>query len=285
MSQNLRKHGLEVVGYDVSEERRNQVAAETGMPVVSSIAEATKDVDFIVTSVPETRHVEEVLKSEGGVFASAKKGTYICDTSTISPEGSKQFYEEAKKHGLVYLDTPVSGAVVGAQNATLSFMVGGEKEEFEHAKKVMEGMGANFFHMGGPGTGSVTKLANNLILGNSMIVASEGLQFGAKLGVDPALLNQVLIVSSARCWSLDTYNPVPGVIPNTPASRDYENGFQVALVRKDLGLALDAAKTGEDVLLDMTEKSWNMYKDLETKGYGRKDMGFAYQSIMKSHKL
>ena len=125
---------------------------------------------------------------EGGVFDSANPGTWVCDTSTIEPAGAQEFNAEAKKRGHVYLDTPMSGGVTGARDATLTFMVGGTEAEFENSKKVLNGMGKNFFHCGGPGTGEVAKIANNLILGISMIAASEGMAIGEKLGIDPVVL-------------------------------------------------------------------------------------------------
>ena len=128
--------------------------------------------------------MEEALKSEGGIFASAKKGTLICDVSTINPKGAAQFNADAKEIGLTYLDTPMSGGVTGAVKGTLTFMVGGTAEEFELSKEVLKGMGANFFHCGGPGTGEIAKLTNNLILGISMVATAEGMAIGEKLGME-----------------------------------------------------------------------------------------------------
>lgn len=125
---------------------------------------------------------------DGGIFASAKAGTYICDVSTIDPKGAVKFNAEAKEAGFIYLDTPMSGGVTGARGGTLTFMVGGTEEEFEASKGVLAGMGTNFFHCGGPGTGEIAKLTNNLILGISMIAASEGMAIGEKLGMDPKIL-------------------------------------------------------------------------------------------------
>lgn len=187
MSQNLKKNGYTVKGYDLMPEAR-KTAEEAGIPTVDSIEKVATDVDYVVTALPQTAHVEEALKMEKGIFESAKQGTLICDTSTISPEGAKQFHVDAKKLGFTYLDTPMSGGITGARNGTLTFMVGGSSEEFELSKAVLEGMGANFFHCGAPGTGTIAKLTNNLILGISMVASSEGMAIGEKLGIDPAVL-------------------------------------------------------------------------------------------------
>jgi len=194
-----------------------------------------------VTSVPNTKDVEELLKGPDGIFKNARKGTTIVDTSTISPIASKEFAAEAKKKEFVFIDSPMSGGITGAQAGTLTFMVGCDKDQFENVKLVLQGMGKNIFHCGGPGTGEIAKICNNLILGISMIATSEGLSLGEKLGMDPKVLSSILSVSTGRNWCVDTYNPRPGVLENVPSSRDYNGGFQVSLIRKDLSLALEAA--------------------------------------------
>lgn len=178
-----------------------------------------------MSSVPATKDVEELLKSPDGIFKNAKKGTYIVDTSTISPIASKEFAAEAKKKDLVFVDSPMSGGITGAQAGTLTFMVGCDKEHYDHVKEVLLGMGKNVFHCGGPGTGEIAKICNNLILGINMIALSEGLSLGEKLGIDPKVLSSILSVSTGRSWCVDTYNPRPGVLDNVPSNRDYQGGF------------------------------------------------------------
>ena len=182
-------------------------------------------VDYIVTSVPATKDVEELLKSPDGIFKNAAKGTYILDTSTISPIASKEFAAEARKKDLFFIDTPMSGGITGAQAGTLTFMVGSDKDNFEAAKHALLGMGKNIFHCGGPGTGEIAKICNNLILGINMIALSEGLSLGEKLGIDPKVLSNIISVSTGRSWCVDTYNPRPGVLENVPSSKNYNGGF------------------------------------------------------------
>jgi 3-hydroxyisobutyrate dehydrogenase len=198
-------------------------------------------VDYIVTSVPATKDVEELLKGPDGIFKNARKGTIVVDTSTISPLASKEFAAEAKKKEIVFVDSPMSGGITGAQAGTLTFMVGCDKEHFEAVKHVLTGMGKNVFHCGGPGTGEIAKICNNLILGINMIALSEGLSLGEKLGIDPKILSSIISVSTGRSWCVDTYNPRPNILENVPSSRDYNGGFQVSLIRKDLSIALEAA--------------------------------------------
>lgn len=184
---------------------------------------------------------------------------------------------------MVYLDTPMSGGVTGARNATLTFMVGGSEQEFEASKLVLQGMGKNFFHCGPPGTGEIAKLTNNLILGISMIAASEGMAIGEKLGIDPVKLQKILSVSTARNWCIDTYNPRPGILPNVPSSNNYEGGFAVSLIKKDMVLALEAAHS-VNASTDMLEQSLQYYLDLEKANLGKKDFGYVFKYIMNNKK-
>lgn len=179
----------------------------------------------------------------------------------------------------------MSGGVTGARNGTLSFMVGcSEDAEYEHAKGVLQGMGANFFNCGKPGAGEIAKLTNNLILGISMIATSEGMAIGEKLGIDPVILQKILACSTARNWCTDTYNPRPGILENVPAANNYEGGFAVGLIKKDMVLALESAhKVGAET--DMLEKSLDYYVQLEKKGMGKKDFGYVYQYLMKNKQI
>jgi len=135
----------------------------------------------------------------------------ILDCSTISPTASKDFAAEAKKKEMIFIDSPCSGGITGAQAGTLTFMVGCDKENFEVAKHVLLGMGKNVFHCGGPGSGEMAKICNNLVLGINMIALSEGLSLGEKLGIDGKVLSNIISLSTGRSWCVDTYNPKPGV--------------------------------------------------------------------------
>jgi 3-hydroxyisobutyrate dehydrogenase len=252
--------------------------------VQESLTDTIKDVDWIVTALPKTEHVEAALIGEGGIFEFANKGTYICDTSTISPVASADFHAQALKRNMVFLDTPMSGGINGAHAGTLTFMVGGEAEQFEYAKHMLSGMGTNFFHCGKAGSGEIAKLVNNLILGITMVGVSEGFAIGEKLGVDPKVLQQICAVSTSRSWVMDTYHPRPGVLPNVPSSKGYEGGFGVSLIKKDLALAVDAAvhAKADHALTDFTI---DYFRELEKKGFGGKDFGYVYQYIMKNRNL
>lgn len=235
-----------------------------------------------MTSVPATKDVESLLKDpEQGIFKNANKGTVVLDTSTISPIASKEFAAEAKKKGLIFIDTPMSGGITGATAGTLTFMVGCQPEEFEPAKEVLLGMGKNVFRCGGPGSGEIAKICNNLILGITMIGTAEGIALGEKLGINPKTLSQIISVSTGRSWCMDTYNPCPGVLENVPASRHYSNGFQVSLIRKDLSIALEAADD-VDAHLPFGQAAIDMYVNIEKKGDGKKDFGIVYRYLREN---
>lgn len=283
MTDNLKKAGFDVTGYDISAEVKKEAQAR-GTKMAESIKEAVNGADFVITCLPKTEHVETVLKQPDGIFDSAPKGTMICDVSTISPVASASFHEEAQNRGMTFLDSPMSGGITGASAGTLTFMVGASEKQFEESKEVLSGMGTNFFHCGPPGNGEIAKLCNNLMLGINMIACAEGLAIGQKLGMDPKVLQSICAVSTSRSWPMDTYNPVPGNTPASPANRDYEGGFGVSLIKKDMALALEAAKSG-NADTHMTETAIEYYTQLEKKGFGHKDFGKVFPYIMKNRKI
>jgi len=147
MCKNLIANGFKVQAYDVMEGARESAAA-AGINVVGSVAEAATDCDYVVSCLPATAHVQEAMTMEGGVFASARPGTIVLDTSTILPGGSLEMGAAAKAAGMTFLDTPMSGGVLGARAGTLSFMCGGDVDHVEAGTTVLKGMGKNVFHCG-----------------------------------------------------------------------------------------------------------------------------------------
>ena len=144
---------------------------------------------------------------------------------------------------MLSLDAPVSGGVGGATAGTLTFMAGGTKEAFDKAHELLDIMGGKVVHCGGAGNGQAAKICNNMILGISMIASSEAFNLAEKLGLDHQALFDVASTSSGQCWSINTYCPVPGPVPTSPANNDYTPGFAAALMLKDLKLSQDAAKS------------------------------------------
>ena len=240
MALNLIKAGHAVTGYDVFATAVEKLAGAGGT-AAGSIAAAASGVDIVVTMLPAGKEVREVYLQRGGVLESVGPDTLLIDCSTIDVDAARAVAGAAEGKGLLMLDAPVSGGVAGAQAATLTFMVGGPDEAFIRAKPVLEAMGKTIVHAGASGTGQAAKICNNMILGVSMIAVSEAFVLAEKLGLDAQKLFDVSSKSSGQCWSLTNYCPAPGLVPTSPANRDYQPGFTAAMMLKDLLLAQQAA--------------------------------------------
>jgi 3-hydroxyisobutyrate dehydrogenase len=242
MAQNLLKAGHAVLGFDVNAQAAEQLTASSGTRA-SSVADACKSAEVVITMLPAGEHVREVYLGGDGVLAAVAPGTLLIDSSTIDVESARAVAQAAQGQGLAMVDAPVSGGVAGAQAATLTFMVGGTADAFERARPLLEKMGKTIVHAGGPGNGQAAKICNNMILGASMIVVSEAFLLAEKLGLDAQKLFDISSKSSGQCWSMTSYCPVPGPVPASPANRDYQAGFTAAMMLKDLKLAQAAART------------------------------------------
>lgn len=247
MAGNLVKAGFRVRAFDLVEAARNH-AKEVGCEIPATPADAVQDAHFVITMLPSGPIVESLMIDKDALFDKISKTALVIDCSTVAPENSRRLAAEANKRGLRFVDAPVSGGVAAAAAGTLAFMCGGPVEDFERAKTVLEKMGANIFHAGDYGAGSVAKICNNMLLAIHMIGTAEALQMGINNGLDPKVLSEIMLKSSGCNWSLEKYNPVPGVLPNVPASRDYQGGFMVKLMQKDLGLAVGAARSSNSTI-------------------------------------
>lgn len=283
MAGNLLKAGHELIVFDVVAATIDQAVSLGARAGASCEEVARADVELLITMLPASAEVETVYLGEGCVLSAVKPGVLLIDSSTIDPYTARKVAAHAAKHGNAMLDAPVSGGTAGAAAGTLTFMVGGEAGAFEKARPVLGAMGKTIVHCGGPGNGQVAKIANNLLLGISMIGVSEAMSLGAALGMDPKVLASVINTSSGRCWSSDTYNPFPGVLPNVPAARGYSGGFAADLMLKDLGLACDAAKrTRQPVILGAVAQQ--LYQMFSSQGHGRLDFSAIITSYNSSKK-
>jgi len=273
--------GDKVFVYDVVAANASLVVEKAGGKAVtaSSVAELAAACNVIITMVPNTQHVQTLMES---IFKHAKQGSLIIDCSTIDPITSRNLSREAAAlpSKLVMMDAPVSGGVTGAAAATLTFMCGGTDEAVRRASPVLSLMGKKIVHCGEAGSGGVTKLCNNLSLAISMAGTAEALNLGIKLGMDGKKLAEVMNTSTARCWSSDSYNPVPGIAPNVPSSRDYEGGFGSALMLKDLKLALDSGRGGGldlNKAMPMGSRAAQLYTDVCDAGLAQRDFSVVYK--------
>ncbi|BDG72658.1 3-hydroxyisobutyrate dehydrogenase [Roseomonas fluvialis] len=238
MARNLVKAGHEVVAFDIVPEAVAVVVA-SGATAAFSSAAAARDADVVITMLPAGEQVRDAWLGQGGLMKAARADALLMDCSTIDVATAR---DVAAAAGRPFLDAPVSGGVMGAEAGTLTFMVGGSAEAVARARPVLEAMGRTIVHCGEAGAGQVAKLCNNMMLAATMAVTSEAFVMAEKLGLPAQALYDVCSKSTAMSWALNNYCPVPGPVPASPANRDFAPGFTAALMRKDLGLAQQAAK-------------------------------------------
>jgi len=243
MAMNLLKAGHTLSAFDLSADACKKFGAE-GLPIAKSAAETVADAEVVISMLPASVHVEGLFlggAGKPGLLESIKPGTLVIDSSTIAAATSRKVAEAAQAKGIAMIDAPVSGGTGGAIAGTLTFMVGGETKDLERARPVLEKMGANIFHAGAAGAGQTAKICNNMLLGILMIGTSEALALGVANGLDPKVLSEIMRRSSGGNWALEKYNPMPGVMETSPASKGYAGGFGTDLMLKDLGLAQENA--------------------------------------------
>ena len=257
MARNLAAAGHEVSVYDLVEGLVADCVA-AGAAAAGSARAAVADARIVITMLPASKHVRALYIDDGLLDAIDLAATVI-DCSTIAPAVAREVAERARERGIDMLDAPVSGGTAGAENGTLTFMVGGEAEVVERVRPLLDHMGANIFHAGDAGAGQTAKVCNNMLLAVQMTATAEALALGAAEGLDPETLSAIMQRSSGGNWPLNVYNPWPGVMEGVPASRGYEGGFLVDLMIKDLELALDAA-TGSGTPVAMGALARNLYR-------------------------
>lgn len=279
MASNLLKAQHEVKAFDIVQASLDALSAE-GATSAASAAEAATDVDVLISMLPASVHVEGLYLGDDGVLNAVASNTLIIDCSTIAPASARKVAEAAAAKGIAMIDAPVSGGVGGAVAGTLTFIVGGSADAFATAQPVLENMGKNIFHAGDSGAGQVAKICNNMLLSILMTGTSEALQLGVDNGLDPAVLSEIMRKSSGGNWALEVYNPYPGVMEGVPASNDYNGGFLVDLMIKDLGLAMESGlENGAST--PMGSLARNLYINHRNDGYGRKDFSSIQQWFAK----
>lgn len=242
MARNLLKNGHQVSVYDVSLEAVDSLE-QAGAKATQSLNELCQSADIIITMLPTGEHVREVCLGEKGLFANAKPATFFIDSSSIAVDTAREINQQASLAKMQMIDAPVSGGIAAAEAGSLTFMVGSSEENFARAKPILEAMGKNIIHAGPSGNGQAAKICNNMILGITMIGVSEAFMLGKKLGLDPQKFFEISSRASGQCWSMTNYCPVPDILPNVPANRDYAPGFTSAMMLKDLRLSQTAAQT------------------------------------------
>ncbi|WP_213997123.1 NAD(P)-dependent oxidoreductase [Tepidanaerobacter syntrophicus] len=234
MAKNLIKAGYELLVYNRTKSKAQELI-ELGAAWKDSPAEIAKEADAVITMVGYPKDVRELYLGEGRVIENAKKGSYLIDMTTSSPKLAMEIYEEAKARGLYALDAPVSGGDVGAREATLSIMVGGDREAFEEVKPIFETMGKNIVLQGKAGAGQHTKMSNQIAIASNMIGVCEAMAYAKKAGLDPKLVLKSIESGAAGSWSLS--NLAPRMLDG-----DFRPGFYIKHFIKDMKIALESAE-------------------------------------------
>lgn len=276
MATNLIAAKHQVTVYDVNTQAFDHFKEHKQVKTVTVPQKAAENTDFVILMLPNGKIVRDVCQSN--IFPIAKKDTVIIDCSTIDVKTSKDMAKAAQSKQLRFVDAPVSGGTTGAQKGTLTFMVGAQPNDFKVVEPILNQMGKNIVHVGANGSGLSAKIANNLLLAISMIATSEAMNLGLKLGLDKNVLAKLINSSSGQCWSSQTYNPCPGVVPNVPSSNEYNGGFASEMMTKDLLLALDAAKE-VTAAAPLTEKATELYREICSKGLNKKDFSVVFKYL------
>jgi 2-hydroxy-3-oxopropionate reductase len=233
MALNLLKAGFAVCAYDVRKEAIDDLVTQ-GATGAESPADAARDADIVISMLPDTPQVEEIVYGEGGLLASPPRGRLVVDMSTISPVAVRRMHADLKAAGVAFLDAPVSGGPVGAKNASLSIMAGGDKDAFLSAEPFFRAMGTTITHVGEAGAGQTVKLCNQLVCAINLQAICEALALGRASGVDLDQLRNVLLGGSAASWMLDKLGPAM-------IAGDASAGFRIDLMLKDLRLVQEQA--------------------------------------------
>lgn len=276
MAANLVKAGFQVRAFDLSTSVL-ATAKSQGCEVASSAQDAVKGAEVVISMLPAGKHVMGLYaEGDAPLFDVIKPSALVIDCSTIDADTARNVAAIGAEKGIGVVDAPVSGGVGGAQAGTLTFIVGGSEAQFEQAKPVLDAMGKNIFHAGDHGAGQIAKVCNNMLLSILMAGTCEAINMGVKNGLDPAVLSEIMKQSSGGNWALNGYNPYPGVMDNAPASKGYQGGFQVDLMIKDLGLAMDVSQLSASPV-PMGSAARSLFTFHKANGNGK----FDFSSLMR----
>ena len=275
MAANLAKAGHEVRAFDLSEAALKH-ARDAGCTGFGSAREAVEGVEAVVSMLPNGTIVDKVYTDE--VIGHAPAGTLLIDCSTIDVATARKVIDAAQAAGYEMVDAPVSGGIAAANGGTLTFMVGGSGDGFDRAQKVLEPMAKAVIRAGDAGAGQVAKMCNNMLLACHMIGTCEALKLAERNGLALDKFHEISSKSTGYCWSLNDYTPAPGVGAASPADNDYAGGFAVALMLKDLKLAMDAAERS-GARVDLGRKAAEIYEAADAAGLGGKDFGAIFQTL------
>ncbi|NLC63257.1 MAG: NAD(P)-dependent oxidoreductase [Thermoanaerobacterales bacterium] len=257
MAANLMKAGYRTIVYNRTKAKAEELI-KSGAIWKDNVAEVAREANIIITMVGYPRDVEEVYFGKHGIIENARKDSYLIDMTTSSPSLAKKIYDQAKTKGLYALDAPVSGGDIGAREAKLSIMVGGDEDVFQTVKPLFEVMGKNIMLLGGAGAGQYTKMCNQIAIASNMMGVCEAIVYAKKSGLDPALVLKSIESGAAGSWSLSNYGP-------RMIAENYSPGFYIKHFIKDMRIAIESAEEMR-IKLPGLELACSLYEELAKKG-------------------
>ncbi|HYS06441.1 MAG TPA: NAD(P)-dependent oxidoreductase [Candidatus Dormibacteraeota bacterium] len=260
MAGHILKGGHPLTVFNRTRSKTAELQAQ-GAAVAGSPAEVAARSTIVITMVTDTPDVESVVAGPGGVLEGIRPGSIVVDMSTISPKTERTLDEKLRARGAALVDAPVSGGDVGARNATLAIMAGGERQAFERVLPILRLLGKTITHCGPTGSGQIAKLANQILVSVTLLAVSEALVFARKNDLDPSTLIEAVSGGAAQSWQLT--NLGPRII-----KRDFAPGFMIDLVQKDLRLVLEACSRA-DVSLPATGLVHQLFGSAQAHGSGR----------------
>lgn len=263
MASNLLHAGKELVVFDINKEQATKLPFQERVTIASSKEALAKQVNVVLLMLPNSPHVKDTITGKGGLAESLSPGALIIDMSSISSTVTKEVSKELGNMHIEMIDAPVSGGQTGAIQGTLTFMVGGKKENYDKAIELLQIMGERIIHCGEVGSGQTVKIVNQLMSAVNLVSMSEGFTLGVKGGVDPEIMRDVILNGSGKSWALEDRMPVI-------LERNFEPGFTIDLHTKDISLALEVGKELR-VPLYATSLVHELFKTLQAKGEGKKD--------------
>jgi 3-hydroxyisobutyrate dehydrogenase/2-hydroxy-3-oxopropionate reductase len=271
MARHLIQAGHEVALWSNTAAKARELAKEGKGTACASPKEVAERAEHIFYCVGDSAMSREVAVGKGGLIEGVRPGTVVADCSTISPAVSQEIGQAFDPKGAHFLDAPCTGSKPGAEKATLTFMIGGDKAAFEKAKPHFEIMGKLFYYCGGPGRGLQAKLTQNLILGNLYQAFAEGMVLAVKGGVAPDLMLEILENSAAKSGLISFKAPFV-------LARDFRTNFSTKWLHKDIGLALESAEA-MDIPLPLTAVTAQMLRAAIAKGWGDEDFAASIQVL------
>lgn len=276
MAAHLLKAGHQVTVYNRTAAKAAQWVAEHGGKAAATPREAAQDADFIMTCVGNDQDVRSVYYGDDGIFAGAKSGATLIDHTTASADLARELAEYATAHQLNFIDAPVSGGQAGAENGVLTIMCGGDANHFAPAQKVMTAYGKAVTLMGPAGSGQLCKMVNQICIAGVLAGLSEGVRFAQNAGLDVEQVRDVIKLGAAGSWQMENRAA-------TMAANQFDFGFAIDWMRKDLAICFDEAARNQSQL-PITRQVDHAYAALQDAGYGRCDTSVLIRALDKLDK-